>query len=118
MSVRNVKSEKRTRRIRKITGHVAVSGGTPSVAAGSGFTLVDGGAGRVTVVLDRPGRVMLGAIAIPIEATAATGYSAKVLTVTTATSVEFGIYVADGTDGALVDNVGFFFEITVKDVTN
>jgi hypothetical protein len=118
MSVRDIKSEKRVRRVRKISGRVDVSGGVPSVGAGSGFTLVDGGAGRVTVTLSLPGKVLLSAHAIPIEATAATGFSAKVLGYTNAASVEFGIYQADGTDGVLVDNVGFFFEITVKDVTN
>lgn len=104
------------RKVRKITGRVDVSGGTPSVGAGAGFSVVDTAPGKVQVVLTKPGRVILGAIATPIEATSATGHSVKVLAKTEATDVTFGIYVADATDGALVDNVGFYFEITVKDV--
>lgn len=118
MSVRDIKSEKRARRIRKISGRIDVAGGTPSITSGSGFTITDGGAGLVTVTLSRPGRSLLGVQCIPIESTAATAHMAKVLSVTNASAVQFGIYVADATDGALVDNVGFFFEITVKDVSN
>lgn len=114
MAVKNVKQAK-DKSIRKITGRVDVSGGNPSVGAGSGFTLTDGGAGIVTINITKPGRSILGAIAIPIESTEATGHYAKVLAKTEASAVKFGIYVADGTDGALVDNVPFYFEITLKD---
>jgi len=114
MAVKNVKQAK-DKSIRKLTGRIDISGGTPSVGAGSGFTITDGGAGIVTINITRPGRTILGAIAIPISSTEATGHFAKVLAYTDASSVKFGIYVADGTDGALVDNVPFFFEITLKD---
>lgn len=108
----------RQRQIRKIMGRVAVSGGVPSVAKGADYTVVDTAAGEVQVVLTHPGRQTLCAIATPIESTLATGHSVKVISQVEGTSVIFGVYVADGTDGALVDNVGFYFEITVKDADN
>lgn len=109
-----IKSE-RGMKLRSICGRVAVSGGTPSVSKGNGFTVVDVAAGQVKVVLDRPGRSIISAIATPLETTDATGHSVKVDAVVEASSVTFGIYVADGTDGALVDNVDFYFDIKVQD---
>lgn len=103
------------RGIRIIAGRVDVATGTPSVGAGSGFTVVDTAAGQVQVVFDEPGRSILSAVATAIETTDATGHYVKVDAKTEASSVVFGIYVADGTDGALVDNVGFYFQIIVKD---
>jgi hypothetical protein len=116
MGTNLIKAE-RTRRVRKISGRVDVAGGTPSVGAGSGFTVTDGGAGVVGVVFTKPGKSLLSFIAIPIEATAATGHFCKVQA-QAYTGVTVGIYVADATDGAPVDNVGFFFEATLKDVSN
>lgn len=117
MAVRDIKSA-RQRRVRKIIGRVDVSGGTPSVGVGAGFTVVDTAAGQVQVVLDKPGREILCVSAIPIQTTDATAHMIKVDAKTEASDVTFGVYVADATDGALVDNVGFYFEITVKDVDN
>lgn len=112
-----IKAE-RQRRVRKIMGRVDVSGGTPSVGVGKGFSVVDTAAGQVEVVLTKPGKEILCVSAIPIQTTDATGHYIKVDAKTEASSVVFGVYEADGTDGVLVDNVGFYFEITVKDVSN
>jgi hypothetical protein len=109
-----VKSE-RGMKLRRICGRVDVASGTPSVGVGNGFTVVDTAAGQVKVVLSRPGRSIICALATPVEGTDATGYSVKVDAKTEASDVTFGIYVADGTDGALADDVGFYFDITVKD---
>jgi hypothetical protein len=117
MSANLIKSELRQRSIRKITGRIAVTAGTPSIVQGTGFTIADTAAGKVTVTLTKPGRVLLGAIATPINNTDATAYSVKIMGTPDATSVVFGVYEADATDGALVDNVGFFFELTIKDVS-
>ncbi len=103
------------RKTRRISGEISVSGGTPAIVSGSGYTITDAGAGKVTVTLSLAGRIILGAHATVIESTEATGHFAKVIS-KSASAVTFGIYVADATDGALVDNVGFFFEILVKDV--
>lgn len=111
----NSLSRSSKRKVRAISGRIAVSGGVPSIAAGVGFTITDGGAGRVTVTLNDKGRVILSAIAMPIESTAATSFSCKALSVSES-AVEFGVYQADGTDGVLVDNVGFSFDIKVSDV--
>lgn len=100
---------------RHIYGRVDVSGGTPSVGVGRGFTVTDTAAGQVTVNITRPGNSILYASATPVETTDATGHFAKVDAKTEASSVKFGIYVADATDGALVDNVGFYFHIVVQD---
>ena len=100
-----VRKDHKQRKIRCISGRVSVSGGVPSVAAGGGFTLVDSGAGLVDIVLDQPGRVLVSAIAVPIEATTTTAHMAKVIS-GDESSVQFGIFAADATDGVLVDNVG------------
>ncbi len=97
-------------------GRIAVSGGTPSIAEGEGFTITDGGAGRVTINITKPGKQLINAIATVIDSTTATAHSAKALSVSVS-AVEFGIFVHDATDGALVDNVGFSFEITLSDVS-
>ena len=102
--------------VRVIAGRVTVSGGTPAVTAGEGFSLTDTGAGQVTVTLSNPGKVTLAAVATPIEGTDATAHMVKVDGITNAESVLFGIYVADATDGALADNVSFSFIIVVSDV--
>ncbi len=114
----NLIKQDRQRRVRKISGRIAVASGTPTISAGSGFTVVDTAPGQVQIVLTRPGRSLLCALATVIETTDATGHSIKVDAVSNAASVTFGVYVADATDGELADNVGFFFEITVKDVGN
>lgn len=117
MGTRLIKQE-RSRRVRHISGRVDVSGGTPSAAIGSGYTVSDTGAGVVTVNITRPGREILSVSAIVIESTAATGHYIKVSSKTEASAVVFNIFVADGTDGAPADNVGFYFDIAVRDVTN
>lgn len=98
-----------------VAGRISVSGGTPSITQGEGFSIADTGAGQVTVTLSRPGSAIVAAVATAIEGTDATAHSVKVDTITSGTSVLFGIYVHDGTDGALVDNVGFSFLIIVKE---
>jgi hypothetical protein len=100
---------------RLICGRVDVSGGSPSAAKGAGFTVVDVAAGQVKIVFDDAAQEILSAVATPIEGTDATGHSVKVDAKTEASDVTFGVYVADGTDGALVDNVAFYFMIVVKD---
>ncbi len=117
MSVRNIKSEKQARRIRKVSGVIAVAGGTPSISAGTGFTISDDGAGLVTVTLSRPGRSLIGVQAMAIESTTTVSHQVKAISAT-ATAVQFGIFAVDGTDGVLADNVGFSFELTLKDVSN
>lgn len=102
--------------VRMVSGRVDVSGGTPSVGKGRGFTVVDTAAGQVQVVLSNPGKSILSATATPIETTDATAHMVKVDAKVEASSVTFGIYVADGTDGALVDDVGFYFNIVLDDV--
>lgn len=101
--------------VRWILGRVDVSGGTPSVGAGSGFSVVDTAPGQVQVVFTDPGRRILSAVANAIETTDATAHSVKVDNKVEATSVTFGVYVHDGVDGALVDNVPFYFQIALSD---
>lgn len=100
---------------RWICGRVAVAAGSPSVAQGSGFTVVDTAAGQVQVVFTLPGERVLSAVATAIEGTDATAHSVKVDAVTEASSVVFGIYAHDATDGVLVDNVGFYFIVALSD---
>lgn len=104
-----------SRQPRMICGRVDVSAGTPSVGAGADFTVVDTAPGQVQVVFDHPGKSILFAGATPLQTTDATGHSVKVDAVVEATSATFGVYVADSTDGALVDNVGFYFQVILKD---
>lgn len=111
-----IKSSFRKQRI--IAGRVDVSGGTPAVGAGAGFTVADTAAGKVTVTLDEPGKSIVCAVATAIEGTDATGHSVKVDGAPSdGASVVFGIYAADGTDGVLVDNVAFYFQIIAQDVS-
>jgi hypothetical protein len=106
------------RGVRTIMGRVDVSGGTPSVGAGVGFTVADTAAGQVTVTLDKPGKSILGVNAIAVNSTDATEHHVKVKSYSAGSSVVFNVYAGDATDGVLADNVGFFFEIHVKDVSN
>ena len=94
------------RGLKAVCGRVAVSGGTPSVVDGDGFTLVDVAAGKVRVTVSDPGKSILTAVANPNGAIDATAYTVDV-EVESSTSVLFRVFVVDGTDGALVDNVGF-----------
>jgi hypothetical protein len=100
---------------RQIHGRIT-NAGSAVIAAGEGFTAVYNGTGLVTITLTKPSRSLLSAVASVINATTATGHSAKAITVTDLGVVQFGTYVADGVDGALV-NVNFSFIITVKDVS-
>ena len=101
---------------RIVAGRVDVSGGTPSVGAGTGFSVVDTAAGQVKVVFSNPGRSIVSAVANAIQTTDATFHGVKIDAKTEATDVTFAVYVADATDGALVDNVGFYFQCILDDV--
>lgn len=79
--------------MRAIIGRVDVSGGTPSVGVGEGFTVVDTGAGQVQVVLDRPGKSIVSIDATALQTTDAKSHSVKVDAKTEASSVVFGVYV-------------------------
>lgn len=115
MATKLVKSEE-SRGVRQIYGRVDVAGGTPSVGKGSGYTVVDTAAGQVQIVFNKAGRSILSAVACPIEGTDATGHFVKVDAKVEASSVTFGIYVADGVDGALADDVSFYFQVVLSDV--
>lgn len=110
-----IKSERSSGRIRKIMGRIDVASGTPSVGAGNGFTIADTAAGKVTVTLSRPGRTIVGVSATALQATDTAEHHVKVLSKTEASAVVFGVFVGDGTDGVLADDVSFYFEISVKD---
>ena len=100
---------------RIVCGQVSVSGGTPSVAQGSDFTVTDDAAGKVGIVLSHPGKKLISAVATPIENTDATGYSAKIMGVPAASGFQVGLYAADATDGVLADNISFFFQAILED---
>lgn len=100
---------------RIIAGRVSVSGGTPSVALGSGFTVTDDAAGKVGIVFSKPGKKLISAIVTPIENTDATAYMAKIMGTPSASGFQAGIYVADATDGALADNISFYFQAILED---
>jgi hypothetical protein len=102
--------------MRLVAGRVDVAASTPSAAKGEGFSVVDAGAGQVQIVFDMPGKQILSACASAIEGTAATAHSVKVLSKTEASDVTFGVYVHDATDGALVDNVAFYFQVWLSDL--
>lgn len=102
------------RGLKVVAGRVAVSGGTPSVADGDGFTVIDVAAGKVRVRLADPGKSILVAVANATDATDATGHYVKV-EIEDYRDVVFRVYVDDGTDGALADNIGFGFVIIAKD---
>ena len=115
MSTRIIKSDVRAKAQRLVAGRVDVAAGTPSVAQGQGFTVTDTAAGKVTVTFSKPGHQLVSMIATPIENTDATGYSCKIMGTPTGTSAIVGIYVADATDGALADDVGFYFQAVLQD---
>ncbi len=115
MSTRLMKRERRAKPQRIIAGRVNVSGGTPAIAAGEGYTIADTAAGKVTITFSNPGTTLISAIACPIENTDATGYSAKIMGTPSASSIVVGVYVADGTDGALADNIPFYFQAILQD---
>lgn len=102
--------------VRMVLGRVDVAGGTPSAAVGSGFSVVDTAAGQVQVVFTDPGKRILSAVATAIETTDATAHSVKVDAKVEASSVTFGIYAHDATDGVLVDDVGFYFQVALSDL--
>jgi hypothetical protein len=110
-----LKTDRRAKAQRIVAGRVAVASGTPSVSQGQGFTVTDTAAGKVTITLQKPAKQLVSAIATPINNTDATGYSCKIMGTPTGTSFVVGIYVADGTDGALVDDIGFYFQAVVQD---
>lgn len=112
----SVKSD-RTRQLRKICGYITNPAGTPAIAQGDGFSLVDNGVGDISINLTRPGRRFISASVLVVETTAATGHSAKLIAAPTASGIRVGTYVADDTDGAPAD-VSFCFEITVSDVAS
>lgn len=116
MSTNLVRSERHMRKTRRISGIIAVAAGTPSVSQGTGFTLTDTAPGQVTINITKPGRRLIEINALVIENTAATGFSIKAMS-QSASAVTFGIYQADGTDGVLVDNVGFSFGLVLSDVS-
>lgn len=105
------------RKQRIIAGRVDVSGGTPAVGVGYGFTVEDTAPGQVKVNFTKPGKVIISAVANAIQTTDATGHAVKIDAVVEASSVTFAVYVADATDGALVDNVGFYFQVILQDVS-
>lgn len=115
MSTKQMYREKRSRKQRIIAGKVSVSAGTPSVAKGLGFSVADTAAGKVTISFTNPGKNLISAVASPIENTDATGYSAKIMGTPDASSIVVGTYVADATDGALADNISFFFQAILED---
>lgn len=115
MGAHLLKLSKRAKSERMIHGTVAVSAGTPSVSKGAGYTVVDTAAGKVEIVPDKAGKFMISAIAVPVENTTATGFSCKIMGTPSGSSIIVGIYQADGTDGVLVDNVGFCFQIILQD---
>lgn len=103
--------------VRIIAGRVDVAGGVPSVGVGSGFSVVDTAPGQVQVVFSNPGRRILSAVATAFEGTDATAHMVKVDAKAEATSVTFGVYAADATDGVLADNVPFYFIIVLSDLS-
>jgi len=117
MSTNAMRAARQHRKPRILMGRVAVSGGVPSVAAGQGFTLTDQGAGLVRVTLTSPGKRILSAIGSALEPTNTIAQIVKVLAIDTANAyVDFAILVVDGTDGVLVDDVGFSFQIAIEEV--
>jgi hypothetical protein len=110
-----VKTDSRMPKQRIICGRINVSGGTPSIAQGAGFTIADTAAGKVTITFTKPGKALLCAIPAVIENTDATGYSAKIMGTPSESAIVVGIYAADGTDGVLADNVSFYFQAILKD---
>lgn len=115
MGAHLAKTDQRAKAQRIVAGRVAVSGGTPSVSQGQGFTVADTAPGKVTITFQKPAKALVSAVATPVENTDATGYSCKIMGTPSATSFVVGVYVADGTDGALVDDIGFYFQAVLQD---
>lgn len=115
MSAALLKTDQRAMRRRIVAGYITVSSGTPAISAGDGFTIADTAAGKVTITLSKPGKSFISAVATPVENTAATGYSCKIMGTPSGSAIVVGIYAADGTDGVLADDVGFCFQYIVKD---
>lgn len=114
MGANLIKSD-RNRKLRVIQGYITNPSGTAAINQGTGFTIVRNGAGDVSITLSRPGRRLMGVTLTPLNATAATGHSAKLLAIIAASAIQVGTYVADATDSAPAD-MSFFFSITVSDV--
>jgi hypothetical protein len=115
MTARIIKSDVRAKAQRIVAGRVDVSAGSPSIAQGQGFTIADTAAGKVTITFSKPGHQLVSMIATPIENTDATGYSCKIMGTPSGSSAVVGVYVADATDGALADNISFFFQAVLQD---
>lgn len=115
MGAHLAKTDQRAKSQRLVAGRVNVSGGTPSIAQGQGFTVTDTAAGKVTITLQKPGKQLVSVVACPIENTDATGYSCKIMGTPSATSFIVATYVADATDGALADNIPFYFQAIIQD---
>lgn len=103
-----------SRAVRKIAGYITNAAGVAAISTGSGVTVVRNGVGDLTLTLRKPGRRFLHASITPMNATAATSHTAKMILDPTATAIQIGTYVADGVDGAPAD-MSFSFEITVSD---
>lgn len=110
-----VKTDRRAKAQRLVAGQVAVSGSTPSISQGQGFTIADTAAGKVTITFSKAAKYCVSAIATPVNNTDATAYSCKIMGTPSGSSVVVGVYVADATDGALVDNIGFMFQVVLQD---
>lgn len=115
MGAQLLQTELRSKPQRMVAGKVTVSSGTPAVSIGEGFTVADTAAGKVTITFSRPGRYLVSAVACPIENTDATGYGCKIMGSPDGSSIVVGVYVADATDGALADDVSFFFQAILQD---
>lgn len=115
MSAGLVKKDRAAKALRLVAGRVAVTAGTPSVSQGQGFTVADTAAGKVTITFARAAHQLVSIVATPINNTDATGYSCKIMGTPDGASAVVGIYVADGTDGALVDDIGFYFSAVLQD---
>lgn len=117
MSTNAMRAARQHRKPRILMGTIAVAGGVPSIVYGQGFTITDQGAGLVRVTLTSPGKRILAPLGMAIEPTNTVAQIVKALAVDTAgTYVDFAIMVVDGTDGVLVDNVGFSFQIAIEEV--
>ncbi len=110
-----VKADAKMPKQRMLCGRIDVAAGTPSIAQGAGFTIADTAAGKVTITFSKPGKALLCAHATPIENTDATGYSCKIMGTPSESSIVVGVYAADATDGALADDISFYFSAILKD---
>lgn len=115
MSAELMKTDPRAKAQRIVAGRVDVASGTPSVAKGQGFSVADTAAGKVTITFQKPAHQLVSLVATAIEGTDATSHTCKVDGAGDGTSVVVSVYVADATDGALVDDVGFYFVAVLQD---